>query len=193
MHHDPPIDLLRKASAHVKHRAIYYVARVIVLVLFGSILFSPQWLKTLLTNQILFAFTMFGTVVLAVALLADLMLERQRSTGSLIIKYFFLTMSVILAFGLFYYLNSTMLQPPGLHYSSKDILVESGLHELESDVFYLSATTYYTIGYGDIVPLGNNARVAAVAEAFFGSLINLIVLAMAFQNLNKSEEMKIKK
>jgi len=99
MHHDPPIELLRNASAHIRHRAIYYIARMIVLVLFGSILFSPKWLKMLLTNQILFAFTMFGTVVLAIALLADLMLERQRSVGSLIIKYFFLTMSVILAFG----------------------------------------------------------------------------------------------
>jgi len=67
------------------------------------------------------------------------------------------------------------------------MLVEPELHELESDVFYLSATTYYTIGYGDIVPIGNNARVGAVAEAFFGSLINLIVLAMAFQNLYKAE------
>ncbi len=192
MHPDPAVDLLKKVLEHARHRAIYYVARIIVLALFASILFSPTWLAVLLTNQVLFAFTMFGTVVLAVALLADLVLERQRNISSLIFKYFFLTISVILAFGLFYYLNATILQPPGIHYGSKDLTAPSTMHNLEGDVFYLSATTYYTIGYGDIVPLGNNARIAAVAEAFMGSLINLIVLAMAFQNLNKNEMEKKK-
>lgn len=188
MHHDPTIDLLKTVREHVRHRALYYVARLIVLVLFAAILFSPRWLKMLLTNQVLFAFTLFGTLVLSVTLLADLLLERQRNIGSLIFKYFFLTVSVILMFGMFYYVNATTLQPPGLHFNSKDIDDPTILHELESDVFYFSATTYYTIGYGDVVPAGNNARTAAVAEAFMGSLINLIILAMAFQNLNKKEE-----
>jgi hypothetical protein len=187
MHHDPPIDLLRQASSHIKHRALYYFARIIVMILFGSIIFSPGWLKVLLQTPILLAFTIFSTVVLALALLADLLLERQRSMGSLIFKYFFLTLSVILAFGLFFYINATILQPPGLHYGFKEMSAQETGHVLENDVFYFSATTYYTIGYGDIVPLGNNARTAAVGEAFFGSLINLIVLAMAFQNLNKKE------
>ncbi|GEM_PF-2726307 len=185
MLHDPVTGILKMASERVKHRGLYYIARLIVLALFLSILFSPHWLKVFLGTPFLLAFTIFGTVVLSVTLFADLLFERQRNVGALILKYFFLTISVILAFGLFFYLNATMIQPPGIHYSSKDTIAPSAMPDLESDVFYLSATTYYTIGYGDLVPLGNNSRTAAVAEAFMGSLINLIVLAMAFQNLNK--------
>lgn len=187
MQNEPPFVLLKKIADHVRHRAIYYIARFIVFILFASIIFSPKWLKIFLGTPILLAVTIFGTVVLAITFFADLLLEHQRTVSSVIFKYFFLTLSVILAFGLFFYLNATMIQSPGLHYSSKDIIAPETQHNLESDVFYLSATTYYTIGYGDIVPLGNNARTAAVAEAFMGSLINLIVLAIAFQNLNKRE------
>ena len=184
MHNDPPFVLLKKIASHIRHRAVYYLARFIVIVLFASIVFAPKWLNVFLGTPVLLALTIFGTVVLAIALFADLLLEHQRTVSSIIFKYFFLTLSVILAFGLFFYLNATILQPPGLHYNSKDVISPEMQHDLESDVFYLSATTYYTIGYGDVVPLGNNARTAAVAEAFIGSLINLIVLAVAFQHLN---------
>jgi len=187
MHIDPPLVLLKQIASHIKNRAVYYLARLIVIVLLASIVLSPKWLNVFLGTPILLALTIFGTVVLALALFADLLLERQRTVSSIIFKYFYLTLSVILAFGLFFYLNSTMMEPPGLHYNSKDTVAPEMQHDIESDVFYLSATTYYTIGYGDIVPLGNNARIAAVAEAFMGTLINLIVLAIAFQNLNKKE------
>ncbi len=185
MHIDHPFVLLKQIASHAKQRAVYYLARIIVVVLFASILLSPKWLNVFLGTPILLALTILGTVVVTIALFADLLLERQRTVSSIIFKYFYLTLSVILAFGLFFYLNATMLQPPGLHYSSKDTVAPQMQHDLESDVFYLSATTYYTIGYGDVVPLGNNARTAAVAEAFVGSLVNLIVLAIAFQHLNK--------
>ena len=187
MHIDHPLVLLRQITSRIRNRAAYYLARLIVIVLFASILLSPKWLEIFLGTPVLLAVTVCGTVVLALALFADLLLEHQRTVSSVIFKYFFLTLSVILAFGLFFYLNSTMLQPPGLHYNSKDVTSPEMQHDLESDVFYLSATTYYTIGYGDIVPLGNNARTAAVAEAFMGSLVNLVVLAIAFQHLNKRE------
>jgi hypothetical protein len=185
---DPPLVLFKQIASNVRNRAAYYLARLIVIVLFASIVLSPKWLNVFLGTPILLAVTILGTVVLALTLFADLLLERQWAISSIIFKYFFLTLSVILAFGLFFYLNSTMIQPPGLHYNSKDTVSPEMQHDLEVDVFYLSATTYYTIGYGDIVPLGNNARIAAVAEAFVGSLINLIVLAIAFQNLNKKWE-----
>lgn len=184
MHNDPMLALLKKITSHIRHRALYYVARFIVIVLFASIVLSPKWLNVFLGTPALLALTILGTVVLAITLFADLLLEHQRTVSSIIFKYFFLTLSVILAFGLFFYLNATMIQPPGLHYSSKDAIV-TAQHDLESDVFYLSATTYYTIGYGDVVPLGSYSRIAAIAEAFAGSLINLIVLAIAFQNLKR--------
>ena len=189
MRNEPLFALIRQITSQIRYRMLYYFARLIVIVLFASILLSPKWLEIFLGTPILLAMTIFGTVVLAITLFADLLLERQRTVSSIIFKYFYLTLSVILAFGLFFYLNATMLQPPGLHYGSKDSDAPGMQHDVESDVFYLSATTYYTIGYGDIVPLGNNARIAAVAEAFTGTLINLVVLAIAFQNLHKKWEL----
>ncbi len=181
MHHDPIIGILNRISEHAKRRAFYYLARLIVVVLFASILFFPHQLSTFLHNPPLLVLLIFGPLVLAVTLFVDLLHESQRSVGSLMFKYFFLTLSVILAYGLFYYVDATLIQPPGLHYSA--VLPD---HELERDVFYLSATTYFTIGYGDITPLGTDARAAAVSEAFVGSIINLIVLAMAFQRLTSN-------
>ena len=183
-----PLVLLKQVTSRIRNRALYYFARLVVIVLFASILLSPKWLEVFLGTPILLAVTILGTVLLAITLFADLLLEHQRTVSSIIFKYFYLTLSVILAFGLFFYLNSTMLQPPGLHYNSKDNASPGMPNDVEVDVFYLSATTYYTIGYGDIVPLGNNARTAAVAEAFIGTVINLIVLAIAFQNLNKKKD-----
>lgn len=180
MHHDPIIDTMAKVRERIVHRIVYYIARIVVVILFASIIFSPRWLKIFLNNPFLLGATIFGTLVLGFTLLIDLLTERQRNLGSLIVKYAFLTLSVILAFGLFYYLNATMIQPPGIYYMADD-----HLREIERDVFYLSATTYFTIGYGDVVPLGTMARTAAVGEAFMGSLINLIVLGMAFQNMAK--------
>jgi hypothetical protein len=183
MHHDPASDILRQASEHVKHRAIYYAARIIVLGLLASIMFFPHMLTLFFGNLIVLLATILGTVILALTLFADLLFEKQENVGSLIFKYLFLTLSVILAYGLFYYVNATQIEPPGIHYMQG----LGGEKDVERDVFYLSATTYYTIGYGDMVPLGAYARAAAVSEAFMGNLINLIVLAMAFQNLLRIE------
>ncbi len=140
MRHDPIIDTLHDIADHAKRRAFYYAARLIVVLLFASILFFPLQLNSFLHNLPLLALLIFGPLVLAITLFIDLLRESQRSVGSLMLKYFFLTLSIILTYGLFYYVNATLLQPPGLHYVAG--LPEKGL---ERDVFYLSASTYFTI------------------------------------------------
>ena len=121
-------------------------------------------------------------MILAVVLLTDLLYSQQKSVGSLMVKYVYLTTCLILMFGLFYFINATILQPPGLHYTST-----YGTPNLEYDVFYLSGTTYFTIGYGDIAPLGIYARTSVVMEALCGCIINLVVLGKAFQNMAKHQ------
>lgn len=183
MHKSRIEQIIEYLAGHFRERGIYYVARLIVLFIFASLLFFPEELRVALASPPLLALIIIGPFVLAVTLLADLLLAEQKNIGSLVFKYFFLTLSVILLFGLFYYVDATRLQPPGLHYAG--IKTEAGMpistNTLELDVFYFSATTYFTIGYGDITPMGTYARSAAVFEAFIGSIINLIVLAMAFQ------------
>jgi len=166
---------LQEMSDWVETRGIYWVARTIVILLFGGILFFPQELKLALEMPIFIGLMLFGTIVMAVILLSDLLLTGQKSISSLMYKYMFLTLSVILAYGLFYYINSTILDPPGMEYW------KASSEELERAVFYFSGVTYFTIGYGDFVPVGANAQTAAVSEALVGNVISLIVLATAFQ------------
>lgn len=179
-------DLLRL----LKERGFYYAVRLIVMLLFGSILFFPDELGLILDNPALLALMVLGPVAMAITLFLDLLNNDQKSLGSLVAKYFFLTLSVILAFGLLYYIDARILEPNALFYwaESGPRMAEPDFSHppgalLERDVFYLSATTYFTIGFGDIVPSGHLSRTASVFEAFLGNVINLIVLSMAFQRL----------
>ncbi|MFH1307056.1 MAG: ion channel [Candidatus Micrarchaeota archaeon] len=159
----------------LEKRWIYLSARAVVLLLFGSILFFPEELLIALESPAILGVMLFATIIFAIILLGDLLTTRQKTVGSLMYKYVFLTFSIILAYGLFYYINATLFEPPGFGY------LHPGIHELERDVFYFSGVTYFTIGYGDITPVGANARTAAITEAFAGNVINLVVLATAFQ------------
>ncbi|MDE1798422.1 MAG: hypothetical protein KGH63_03380 [Candidatus Micrarchaeota archaeon] len=184
-HHGKLEEAIENMATLFRARGIYYIARLIVLFIFVSLLFFPHLLNTALHDPTLLALLVGGPFVLAITLLADLLVAEQRTISSLIFKYLFLTLSVVLLFGLFFYVNATVLQPPGLHRTTikTDAGVTLPATPLEQDVFYLSATTYFTIGYGDVVPIGTYARMAAVFEAFTGGIINLVVLAMAFQRL----------
>jgi potassium channel LctB len=159
----------------IEKRGIYLAARSIVMLLFGSILFFPKGLDVALQTPAILGIMLFGTCVMAIILLADLLMTRQKSIESLMYKYFFLTISIILAYGLFYYIDATLFDPPGL-----ESLKGEGHIDLNRDVFYFSGVTYFTIGYGDIIPTGM-AKIATITEAFIGNVVNLIVLATAFQ------------
>lgn len=54
------------------------------------------------------------------------------------------------------------------------------------ETFYFSASTFFTIGYGDICPMGVN-RGIAVLNGFFGSVFSTIVLAIAISKYLEHE------
>ncbi len=170
---------------NVHRQFFFYSARFIVVAFFVSILFFDNILKFILSNFYALDAIVLSLVFLALTHLYDLIYEQKKSLGELVAKYFFLTMSVILLFGLLYYVNAVRFDPPGLAYAHPILL--------EKDVFYFSAATYFTIGYGDIVPEGLNAKTLAVFEAFFGNVINLVVLALAFRTLNLQDSKNEKK
>jgi hypothetical protein len=171
-------DRLLQLTKKLESKGIYLLARFVVLVLLFSILFFPLELKALLNMPFLLGAVLFIDVALAIILLVDLLYSPQKSIGSLAIKYIYLTLSLILAYGLLYYINATIFQPPGVAYSN-----EYGEPNLEYDVFYISGATYFTVGYGDVAPFGAYARTISVLEAFTGYLVNLVVLGKAFQSL----------
>ncbi|PIT84617.1 hypothetical protein COU37_02345 [Candidatus Micrarchaeota archaeon CG10_big_fil_rev_8_21_14_0_10_45_29] len=180
---------LRHIINDLERRWVYLATRLIVLLTFGSILFFPEELKLALETPILLGIMLVGTIGMALILLGDLISTRQKNIASLMYKYVFLTVSVILAYGMFYYIDATILEPPGIEYFTK-----SEVHNLEMDVFYFSGVTYFTIGYGDVTPISTYAKSASITEAFAGSIINLVVLALAFQrfalNINSASRKK---
>ncbi len=173
-------DRILRLTQSLERKGLYLVARIVVLALLVTILFFPSELRLLLGIPILLGVMLLANIALAIILLVDLLYSPQKSIGSLAVKYIYLTVCLILAYGLFYYVNANFLQPPGVHYTST-----YGAQELEYDVFYISGSTYFTVGYGDIAPLGVYARTASVAEAFTGCLVNLVVLGKAFQSLRR--------
>ena len=48
---------------------------------------------------------------------------------------------------------------------------------LLTDSLYYSAVTITTLGYGEITPVSENARMLAAVEALFGQLFIAVVLA----------------
>jgi potassium channel LctB len=59
---------------------------------------------------------------------------------------------------------------------------------ISRDFFYFSAVTFFTIGYGDICPMGV-ARVISILVGFVGHLISVLLVALIINNyLRKREE-----
>jgi potassium channel LctB len=61
---------------------------------------------------------------------------------------------------------------------------------ISKDFFYFSAVTFFTVGYGDICPMGF-AKVVSILVAFMGNIISVILLAFIINNYLKKRESEI--
>lgn len=65
-------------------------------------------------------------------------------------------------------------------------------------IYYFSSVTFFTVGYGDILPYGNNLRLLATSEMIVGFIVNLLYVPVLFTfimdlfNGKKKEEQKPK-
>ncbi|MFA5857172.1 MAG: ion channel [Candidatus Pacearchaeota archaeon] len=59
---------------------------------------------------------------------------------------------------------------------------------LSRNYFYFSAITFFSVGYGDICPMGF-AKMISIMNAFTGHLVNVVLVALILNNyLRKKEE-----
>lgn len=70
---------------------------------------------------------------------------------------------------------------------------------LDIDYLYFSMTTFFTVGYGDIVAQGNKLKEIVVSEMILGSLLQVIVLPLliticiAYYSGNSNKEISVSK
>ena len=85
-----------------------------------------------------------------------------------------------------YYYNEGLIEEGLLLATSPEVLAS------EYDLLYFSFVTYFTIGYGDIIPSGTLVKFVAEAEMLIGSLINTVVaptlIGLIFLSNNKNNE-----
>lgn len=78
----------------------------------------------------------------------------------------------------------------GLHWSSGSNLRPPGHHARFIDDLYMSGTTFFTLGLGDLQPVGHIARLLTVAEAGTGFAFLAIVIAyfpVLYQSFSRRE------
>ena len=68
------------------------------------------------------------------------------------------------------------------------VLDSDGFIHSKFDAYYFSFTTYFTIGYGDLRPVGELSKVMAMYEMGIGFCINMFFLPIILSNLFVRDE-----
>lgn len=152
---------------------VFNVSRVITILLLLAIFLNPFFLEIFLESQYLIVVIIFALLVTSVTFGYDLVTKKIYGVSELVRKYFFLSLSIIMLFGIIYFIV--------FNYDRTTLKAPYPIDAL-SDPFYFSATTFYTVGYGDIVPR-HGAKVVSVVQMILGSMVNLVVLALAIKRL----------
>ncbi len=175
-------DVKHEAHFEERYRVVFYVSRALA----GLLLLAVAWdpipglVSDIMKNDMAVGLIVVSLVALVSLLSVDLITRGQHGWRELVSKYIYLIMGVVLLFGVFFVILQTRTHDSGLR-------VSLGTDALsEKDSFYFSAVTYFTVGYGDIVPYGY-AKLLSVAEAGIGRDINLIILAMAVTRVRDHE------
>jgi hypothetical protein len=80
--------------------------------------------------------------------------------------------------------------PSLINYSLEDNINLNATSTISKDFFYFSAVTFFTVGYGDICPMGF-AKVVSILIAFMGNIISVILVAFIINNYLKKKECEI--
>jgi potassium channel LctB len=122
-----------------------------------------------------FYFSIIIIILCIVLSLRELFIPDKIKGKKMSIENFFILaiiyLTVMISFGLIYFLVGSEVHPVLIEgeYSKSTSNVEETIIELET-ALYFSAITLFSVGYGDIAPIGIG-RVIAVIEALIGYTI----------------------
>lgn len=122
-----------------------------------------------------FYFSIIIIILCIVLSLRELFIPDKIKGKKMSIENFFILaiiyLTVMIGFGLIYFLVGSEVHPVLIEgeYSKSTSTVEETVTELET-ALYFSAVTLFSVGYGDIAPIGIG-RVIAIIEALVGYTI----------------------
>src|SRR3989344_6176904 len=106
------------------------------------------------------------------------------------LTYFTLTFLIISFFG-FAYNTADLLTKTKPILTPNDVINGNFLKNSEglidgkpADYLYFSSVTYFTLGYGDLYPVGNLMRFLSQLEVFIGFIINIFAAGTVISNFN---------
>jgi len=126
-------------------------------------------------------------------------LLQARSIFSLLFSYAVFVFGILLVISLFF-MQVTQFNLGYLTYGQCSDNFSSSLiksdKQISRDYFYFSAVTFFTIGYGDICPMGLT-KLVSILTAFIGNIVTVvlmgIVITLYLNRQNQKDERSVRK
>jgi hypothetical protein len=140
-------------------------------------IFSLSYVILIYNNKIgifimMFLLVVFGILTLIVSILN---LYKEKNKFHFIILYI-ITMVVIVYFFAFFYANLSVIDGNNLVNRNKE--VTSSI-----DFIYYSGVVFYSVGFGDILPVGNFMKILTLIEAGLNFFLHVIVIGWVLNKL----------
>ena len=150
----------------------------------GSNLSEDIPIRLILNIIGIFIFIYFVAVLIFITQRTLRHLFNPRNIFTLIFTYALFILGIILLFSTLY--NLVELSGTGyIKYGSCNNNFNPSMISTDSQIsrefFYFSAMTYFTVGYGDICPMGF-AKIISILNAFIGNIIAVIIVAVIINN-----------
>ncbi len=163
-----------------------FVLGILLLILISKILIPQHTIYanfvSVLLVSCLNAYLIFFVVFMVKRSLKSLM--TAKNIWNLFISYLLFILGVLLLFS-FAYETTTDRGKGYLTYGScsdsfNSSMIQTDPH-VSKDYFYFSAVTLFTVGYGDICPMGWN-KTLALLNAFIGQFINVVIMVFVISS-----------
>lgn len=172
------IPLIVAAVKLSRRRGLFWV--FIALFVSGGIFLTAG---VILRSQILLAIH-WAVLTLLIGMAISGLFSYVRFSAEITADHLFTAASIYLLLASFWYTLYRVIE--AVHPNSFEVTTTGGPHS-QPDLLYFSIATLTTLGYGDIVPVGGEARMLAALESVVGVLYVAITVALLVSSYKRTE------